>query len=439
MSPYDVFLVIVALGLFGAIVLPRRLAGKPLSLPIVYVALGAVLFTVVPGAPAVDPVATPAATERLAELVVIVALMGAGLKIDRPFGLAGWASTWRLLAVAMPVTITLTALLGWGVLGLLPATAVLLGAVLAPTDPVLASDVEAGAPLTEVEEERAPENRWGSVRFSLTSEAGLNDGLAFPFTYLAIALAAATGPAATGGWRWLAEWALVDVGYRIAVGVLAGYAIGVLMARLVFGSPAPSRRAEVMAGAEALATTLLAYGLTELVGGYGFLAVFVAALALRRYEWTHEYHRELHDFAAIVERLLMAAVLVLFGGAVAGGLLAPLTPAGVAVALAILLVVRPLSGLLAFAGSDAPLADRAAVSWFGIRGVGSFYYLSFALAHASFTEIELLVAAERLWAVVGLVVLASIVLHGITASPAMAAIDRRRHGDPDPGPDPDDR
>lgn len=122
-----------------------------------------------------------------------------------------------------------------------------------------------------------------------------------------------------------------------------------------------------MAGAEALVTTLLAYGLTELVGGYGFLAVFVAALVLRRYEWAHDYHRELHDFAAIVERLLMAAVLVLFGGAVAGGLLAPLTLAGVAVSLAILCLVRPLSGLLAFSGFDASLADRTAVSWFGIR------------------------------------------------------------------------
>ncbi|XVH33613.1 cation:proton antiporter (plasmid) [Haloferacaceae archaeon DSL9] len=422
MSAYEIGLTVVAVAVIGAVVLPRYLTDKPLSLPMIYVAFGALLFAVVPGFPTLDPVAASGLTERLTELVVIIALMGAGLKIDRPFDLLTWTSTWRLLAVTMPVSIALLALLGWYFIGLLVPTAILLGAVLAPTDPVLASDVESGAPLTELEEERSVEHEWGSIRFALTSEAGLNDGLAFPFTYLAIAAASVN----LAGRAWVLDWFLVDVLYRIGVGLAVGYIVGHGMARVVFHAPSPSRQEEVMAGAEALATTLLAYGTAELLGGYGFIAVFVGALELRRFEWDHEYYRYLHDFAAIVERLLMTTVLVLFGGAIAGGLLAPLTWDGVLLGLALVFVIRPVAGLLAFYRSGAPWVDRAVISFFGIRGIGSFYYLSFALAHASFEESELVVAAEWLWAFVGFVVLVSIFIHGLSASPAIRLADRRR-------------
>lgn len=425
MSAYEIALIVVAFAIVGAVLLPRFLTDKPLSLPMIYVGFGAALFWIVPGLPTLDPVANSGVTERLTELVVIIALMGAGLKIDRPFDVLGWGSTWRLLAITMPVSIALLAVLGWYVAGLLVPTAILLGAVLAPTDPVLASDVESGAPLTELEEERSDEHEWGSVRFSLTSEAGLNDGLAFPFTYLAIA----TASASTAGYGWLADWFLVDVLYRIGAGLVVGYVVGHVMARVVFYAPSLSRREEVMAGSEALAATLFAYGLAELLGGYGFIAVFVAALELRRFEWEHDYYQHLHDFAAIVERLLMATVLVLFGGAIAGGLLTPLTWDGAALGLAFLFVIRPLAGSIAFLGSDAPTADRAVVSFFGIRGIGSFYYLSFALAHASFEELELLIAAEWLWAFVGFVVLVSVFVHGFAASPVMRAVDERRPAD----------
>ena len=435
MAAYEVALIIVAIAILGAVVLPRLVEHRPLSFPIVYVLSGIGLFWLLPGAPSLDPVGNSYLTERLTELVVIISLMGAGLKIDRPFALRTWTSTWRMLVIALPLTAAAVAVLAWGLLGLLPATAVLLGAVIAPTDPVLASGVEAGAPLTELEEEAAEENRWGTVRFTLTSEAGLNDGLAFPFTNLAIAVAGASiaGTLAGGDVTWLLDWFLVDVVYKIVVGVIAGYLIGALVARFLFRTPAPksladvmSTGSEVMAGAEALATTLFAYGATELVGGYGFIAVFVAALTLRHFEWEHDYYRELHDFAVLVERLLMATVLVLFGGAIAGGLLASITAAELLLAAALLFVIRPIAGLLGFVGSPAPWPDRLAVSFFGVRGIGSFYYLSHALAEASFQEIELIVAAEQLWAFVGVVVLGSILLHGVSASPVMAVLDRRR-------------
>jgi NhaP-type Na+/H+ or K+/H+ antiporter len=306
---------------------------------------------------------------------------------------------------------------------MLPATAILLGAVVAPTDPVLASGIEAGAPLTEIEEEEAPEHRWGTVRFSLTSEAGLNDGLAFPLTYLAIA---AAGAPAAAGYGWLAEWLAVDVVYRIAVGVAIGYVVGMVMARLIFRLPATEGLTDVMAGAEALATTLVAYAVTELAAGYGFIAGFVAALVLRRFEWEHEYYRELHDFAVVVERLLLAVVLVLFGGALAGGLLVPLTTTEVLLGVVVVLIVRPIAGALAFVGSDAALPDRLVISFFGIRGIGSFYYLAFALAHSTFDELELIIEAPRLWAFVGFTVVLSIGLHGVTATPVMSAYERWR-------------
>jgi NhaP-type Na+/H+ or K+/H+ antiporter len=123
--------------------------------------------------PGADPLAHPKVTEHLTEVGVIVALMGAGLKIDRPLSRKGWASTWRLLATAMPLTIAAVALPGRWWTGLVPAAALLLGGALAPTDPVLASDVQVGE-LTDQEDSE------DEVRFALTSEAGLNDGLAFP-------------------------------------------------------------------------------------------------------------------------------------------------------------------------------------------------------------------------------------------------------------------
>jgi NhaP-type Na+/H+ or K+/H+ antiporter len=418
---YPVSLVVVGLAILGAVFLPRLLSDEPLSLPIIYVVSGFVLFLVTPGVTPPNLIEQSTVVEHLTELVVIIALMGAGLKIDKPFSWRSWSWTWRLLGITMPLTIALVALLGWGVLGLQVATAVLLGAVVAPTDPVLASDVDAGPPLLESEEDRANyDEEERIVRFSLSAEAGLNDGLAFPFTYLAIALAAA---GSIGSFGWAVDWVLIDVLYRIAVGLGMGYLLGKLLARIVFRLPAKSLRAQTMAGAEALAGTLIIYGLTELVHGYGFLAVFVGAIVLRQFEWEHEYHRSLYDFAVMVERLLMAAVLVLFGGAIAGGLLAPLRPVDAAVGLVLILLVRPLAGMIGLLGTGVDWPGRAVISAYGIRGIGSFYYLSFALNEVTFQELELLVASGRLWALVGFVVLTSVFLHGITASRVMAALE----------------
>ena len=408
---YDIGLVVVGCALFGVAVLPRLVSDKPVSMPMFFVGFGILVFGAPTGLPAPDPLEMGLLTERLAEFVVIVALMGVGLKIDRPFDVTGWGSTWRLLAITMPLSIAGAALVGWWAVGFVVPTAVLLGAVIAPTDPVLASEVQVADPGEGDEEEPMPEydGRKDEVRFALSSEAGLNDGLAFPFTNLAVAMALVG--IAPG--NWVGEWLLVDVGYRIGVGTLVGFVLGWLLARGVFFMESETSIAKAVKGLEAVAGTLVVYGATEVVGGYGFIAVFVAALQLRHYERTHDYNESLHEVSELTEHAAMGLIMVFFGGAIAGGLLAPLTLEGLLAALAIVFVVRPLAGVVGLLGFDREWPERAVIAFYGIRGVGSFYYLAHGLNEAAFTD------ADLLWAVVGAVVLISIVVHGITAAPAV--------------------
>ena len=175
----------------------------------------------------------------------------------------------------------------------------------------------------------------------------------------------------------------------------------------------------------ALAATFLAYGLVEVAGGYGFLAVFVAARAIRAAERSHEYHQVLHDFAEQVERLLTVLLLLLFGGAVVSGLLGPLTWPAALVAVALVFVVRPLAGWLSLRGAPGRPAEHWVIGIFGIRGIGSFYYLAYATSHADFPGEELV------WATAGLAVVVSVVVHGIAATPVMALLDRSGQRTPD--------
>jgi NhaP-type Na+/H+ or K+/H+ antiporter len=408
----DVVFALVGVGALLAGILPRLVERRPLSLPIAFLVLGVVVFALPTDLPEVDPLAHPRVTEHLTEAGVIVALMGAGLKIDRPLGWRRWASTWRLLLVAMPLTIAVVAVLGWWWAGLVPATALLLGAALAPTDPVLAAEVQVGEPTDEEDSE-------DEVRLALTSEAGLNDGLAFPFVYAALAVLAAGG--AQGGWGsgWLGDWLWQDVLVKGVVGVVGGLLIGRLLGRLFFRARSEALRlARHAEGFLALAVTFLAYGVVEVLGGYGFLAVFVAARAIRAAERSHEFHHVLHDFAEQVERLLTMLLLLLLGGALVDGLLAPLTWPAAAVGLTLIFVVRPLVGRLSLHGAPGHRMEHWVIAAFGIRGIGSFYYLAYAVSHA---EVP---GADLLWAVVGLVVLVSVVVHGITATPVMELLDR---------------
>src|SRR5919106_113870 len=194
-----------------------------------------------------------------------------------------------------------------------------------------------------------------------------------------------------------------------------GRALGYVIFHYVEGSRIPETGDTLVA----LGITLFAYGLAELAHGYGFLAVFVTALILRQQERSHHYRARLHEFSEQLERLFMMVLLVLFGGALAGELLAPLTWGAAAIGLLCLFAVRPLAGLVALAGSGLPFDERAAISFFGIRGVGSFYYLAYAYNTEVFGKLDFV------FALVGFVVLGSILLHGLTAAPVMRWLDRR--------------
>lgn len=405
---------IVLLAVFGAVILltawlPMLLKEMPLSLPIVCIGIG-VLLVWSPLFPIVgaNPLENRLATERMTEFVVIVSLMGAGLKLDRALSWRGWQSTWRLLGIAMPLTIAAIVLLAGGILGLDLAAALLLGAALAPTDPVLASDVQVGPPQSGQEDD---------VRFALTSEAGLNDGAAFPFVYLAIAIALSQA----SGEPFFVDWLLVDVLWKIAAGVAVGWIGGKIMGHLMFRLPNRAGLSETGDGFVALGVTCLAYGSTEFINGYGFLAVFVAALAMRSVERKHDYHERLHSFAEQIERLVMMVLLVCFGAAIAeGSIFDALDWQVVLLAILILLVIRPLAGWISLAGFSAPAKEKAVIAFFGIRGLGSFYYLAYALGQADFAQPEIL------WVTVCLVVLMSIVLHGIIVTPIMRHLDECR-------------
>lgn len=413
-APDSYILILTGAGVLIALVawLPLALKRLPLSLPVVCIGIGAAIFLL----PQIrfDPLPYKHAevTERFTEFIVIVALMGAGLKLDRQFGWRRWAVTWRLLAITMPLSILAITLLGiWGI-GLPLAVALLLGASLAPTDPVLAADVQVGPPKAGSEDE---------VRFGLTSEAGLNDGAAFPFVHLAILL----GASAASGEPWLVEWLSYRVAWEICGGVLGGFLVGRLFGWLTFHVPAETKLAKTGDGLIALSATLISYGLTEIVHVYGFLAVFVTALTFRHTHREHDFQSEMHALTEQVERLVMMVFLIFFGGALVRGLLAPLGWSDVAAAGLILLLIRPLAGWIALLGFPIERSEKRSLAFFGIRGVGTIYYLAYGL-----NEMEV-VEAERLWSLVGLIVLCSIVLHGLSVTPVMRWLDRRQGRDPD--------
>lgn len=414
---YEIFLAMLGFGVLAAAVVPalaRRLSWpRLLSLPIACLFGGTVVGLLFDGIARIEPIGWGVLIQRVTEIAVILSLTGGGLKLDRPIGWRSWASTWRLLALTMPLCILGLAAAGWGLLGLPIATALLLGAVMAPTDPVLAASVQVGPP-GEAEE--------AETRFALTAEAGLNDGLAFPFVFLAIAVTAdrmaETGRPGDEGsfdppvlWDWLA----VDVFWKIAAGLIMGWAIGQLLAWMVFRL-APRRG--VSDAFLALGLTLFTYGVTETVHGYGFIAVFIAALTFRRFERDHVFHSDLHHFIEQTEMIFLIGVVFVTGIAIGQGILAPLTWMGWLVAGLFLVLIRPLAGWVSLAGLGLGRAERFAISVLGIRGVGSMYYLAYGLNHAPYS-IE---SGQQLWAMVALIVAISVVVHGIGAPRLMARL-----------------
>ncbi len=409
MDPKIVFYIAFGLALLGLTWLPDLRGARFINVPLLYFLLAMLLFSQPLGLPLLDPVGNPThtlITEYLTEIIVIISLAGAGLAIDRTFRFRTWQATFRLLGISMPLSIAGAALLGQWIFGLPLADAVLLGACLAPTDPVMAHSVQVGPP-----------NKGGEdpVRFSLTTEAGLNDGLAFPFVYLALRLSEYGGVGS-----WLIDWAAYDLAYRVAMGVAVGIGVGWLLGNYAFRVSDETTGEETQEGLFVTAAIFLAYGLAEMVHGYGFLAVFAAAVAGRQnVNKNHHYHRKPHQFATQLERIFAGLLLLALGGFVAKSDLNLLSWRNLLFAMLFMLGVRLLSGVLSLRGLKIPRTERWAIAFLGIRGFGSFYYLAYAQNNGSFENMGLL------WSIVTLTVLASLLIHGNTATWAVNWLDQR--------------
>jgi NhaP-type Na+/H+ or K+/H+ antiporter len=406
-------LLFILMGLLGSVI--DRL---PLSAGLLYLCIGYGLGPAGFGLLRLDPLADAALLEVVFEVAVLISLFTLGLKLRLPFADPLWRQALRLATLSMLVTIAGIAALATGLLGLAVPAALLLGAMLAPTDPVLASDVQV----------KHPDDR-DRVRFGVTAEGGMNDGAAFPFVFLGLGLLGLrdTGP-------FLARWFAVDLAWSVAGGLAIGWAAGLAVGRLVVFL---RRRVKEPIGLEEfliLGLVALSYGLALAANALGFLAVLAAGLAVRNIERretdsiaqaprsrraavqahtepAREVARGLLRFNERFERIAELVAVLLLGGLLSAG---HFEPRALLLAALLFVLVRPASVLIGLAGLQVPRRDLAFIGWFGVRGVGSLYYLMFAVGHGLEPGL-----AEQLTSSVLTVVAASIVVHGVSATPLM--------------------
>ena len=399
-DPYALAFAFAGVAVFAAVGALSHQNERAFSASLIYLGLGLAAATIIDVLDVrwIDPFSDAVVLEHLAEFALIVALFGTGLKLEQALATRPAVSVSRLLGIVMPLTIAAVTLFGAAVMGLPLGAAIILGAALAPTDPVLAGDVGVGPPGEEDVHE---------ANIALTAEAGLNDGLAFPFVFLGVYAATRHG---TG---WLGEWLVADLLYGVAVGVVVGAALGYVVAASIVRLRDRDLLAPALDGWMAVGAVLLVYGLAEIAGGYGFLAAFAAGLAFRRYEYGHELNRRVHDGAEVVEKFCELALILLLGSLVTIGGLSHAGVGGWLLVPVLLLVIRPLATAVAFVGSELPATGRAFIAWFGVRGIGSLYYVAVALGLGILSVGE----AQKLFWTVAACIVASIVVHGVTATP----------------------
>ncbi len=397
---YPVGLLFVGCVLFVGIAALSRQNDRPYSASVFYLALGglASVGLGVLGIRRLDLIANHRVFEHVTELALVIAVFGAGLAVEREISRRSKRTIERLLLVVMPLTIA--AITGFGVLamGLPLSAALLLGAILAPTDPVLAGDVGLGPPGGESQ---------GEPRLSLHTEAGINDGLGSPFVLIGLFVAT------RGGTGWLGTWALTDVLYAVGVAVLVGVTGGFGIAAAIQRLQAREMLSRELDGFFAPATALVIYGTAELLGAYGLLAVFAAGMAFRRHEFDHKINARIHHGAETAGRLLELAVLLLLGSTITTAGLAMPGVAGWLLAPLIILMIRPVLVLAVTGQRFLDLRGRLFLGFFGVRGVAALYYATIVaesgdLSHADTTKI--------VWTTIVCVAI-SITVHGITATP----------------------
>jgi len=406
--------------LIGGLLLLRGLTANwlkrlPVTPAIVYLGVGMLVGPSALNLFHFNPLKESALLEVLTEVVVLVSLFSAGVKMPGAFTLARWRAPILLATVSMAITVALVAAFAVLVLGLPLGAGVLLGAILAPTDPVLATDVQI----------RHPGDR-DQLRFTLTCEAGMNDGSAFPFVMLGLGLLGLHGLGESG-----VRWVLVDVLWAtaaaIAIGVLGGIALARISWKLRHNAPQHALMDDFLG----LGLIGVVYGLCVLVNGWGFLAVFFAAVALRQTEQSlakvdarpqsAEPLPTVSEgslvFKEHLERLSEMVLVILIGGTL---FLTSWTWAAVGLSLFLFAVARPLSVLIGLAGTGTAWKIRGLSAWFGVRGVGSLYYLMFAIQHGLPESLALQLIQYTL-----IVVTLSILLHGTSVKPLMGLFWKR--------------
>ena len=406
----------------------------PLSAAMLYLCIGIAIGPWGLGLLVLRPTRDVVLLERLTEVAVLVSLFTCGMKLELPLRDKRWRIPIQLASISMVITVGVIAAIGINLMGMSLGAAILLGAILAPTDPVLASEVQVANP--------GDRDR---LRFGLTGEGGLNDGTAFPFVMLGLGL---LGLHDLGelGWRWLA----VDVLWAVSGGLGIGYLLGTGVGRVILYLRV--RHREALGSDEFIALGLIAltYGVALLCQTYGFLAVFAAGLALSRVDRRHpgtlktpatataphdlaNHRGEAQTLAQEAPATMMSAVqrfnaqLENFAEVVivlAVGVLIAVVPFRSEVLWftpLLFLVVRPAAVVAGLLGTGIRGQQRRLMAWFGIRGIGSIYYLLYAIRHDINTEL-----AERLLSLVITVVVASVVAHGISVTPLMKTYEKRK-------------
>ena len=429
--PFALWFVVAGLLLTLMALGKTTLSRLPLSTAQLYLLVGLGIGPLGIGLLVIDPVDEAGVLEVLTEIVVILSLFAAGLKLRTPLSDGRWKLPVRLATISMTLTVFGIAALGVVGLGLPLGAAILLGAVLAPTDPVLASDVQVESP-----------DDTDRLRFSLTGEAGFNDGAAFPFVMLGLGLLG-LHDLGTGLGRWLA----VDVAWAVLGGLAVGAALGMGVGRLVVHLRRVHKEAVGTDDFLALGLVALSYGVALLIGTYAFLAAFAAGLALRAEErresgdepaedvetMAHEGAAEevavddhvapaymasaVLGFSEQLERIGAVALVVLVGALLHR---AEWSVDALWFVPAVLLVVRPLAVWVGMFGSSTSGVQRHLLAWFGVRGIGSVYYLMFAETHGLNDGFS-----DLLLGLVLTTIAASVVLHGLSVTPIMRWYARR--------------
>jgi len=429
------------IALVGALMLGMALSSfylrrLPVTASAIYLALGLAISPAWLDLIAIDFIRESGVLEQLTAIAVIISLFVGGLKLRLPMTHQAWNAAFRLAGPVMLACIGGVAVIAHYGLGLDWPVAFLLGSVLAPTDPVLAGMVTVN--------DAKDQDR---MRYGLSGEAGFNDGAAFPFVIFSL-LWIQHGEVS----GWAGGWALHRLLWAIPAGLLLGYSMGKGVSR--FAIRLRSRNPDSGASGDFLALALIAlsYAAAEAIGAWGFLAAFAAGLGFRRTEvQTVEAHpapehlaeqepsadrpkphppaevfvatsasaaelkhptkaaghmvAEIISFGDTMERLLEITLVILLGISLASYWDWRAIP----LAIGLFVVVRPLATLLFLIKSPTSMSQRWLMGWFGIRGVGSIYYLGYSLHHGQISDPAALVGITLS------VVALSVLVHGFTS------------------------